>query len=225
MDYHAICVCHAGNSTKPGLSDIESALQKFVASRPSSRPLTSSQASSERNWSSGAAVPLKTSQTTKKCPVELDPVVYNRVSAVCKGFLIRRLLRTERVQAIIKSIRDTEAEAIKLIQDNSDLESEPSATSGDYDLGQLMLRQLRADRNRLHRVMIETSSSERNKLIRHDREMVRARLRNEEEAKRRRTRTPSAATRKTPSSLHKSPRLRPNSRPGLTKTATKNKMF
>lgn len=43
---------------------------------------------------------------------------YDRVTAAAKGYLTRRLLRTEKIQTIIQTIRDTVALLLKLYEEN-----------------------------------------------------------------------------------------------------------
>nr|XP_021335607.1 uncharacterized protein si:ch73-100l22.3 isoform X2 [Danio rerio] len=89
------------------------------------------------------------------------------LAAVVKGFLTRRLLRTERVSHIIRTIKDTQMF----------LQSFQSSVScrNDVMLQERVTLQLRSARLELHQLMFISSSCEQMQMIRQDRELRRER--------------------------------------------------
>ncbi len=88
------------------------------------------------------------------------------VTAAARGFLTRRLLRTLRVQAIIKSLRDTMFMALRL-------HSEPTAAPEDVELHRRLLQQLNRDSAEIHRIFFDLSVVERMGILAADYELRR----------------------------------------------------
>ncbi|XP_051529280.1 uncharacterized protein si:ch73-100l22.3 isoform X2 [Myxocyprinus asiaticus] len=95
------------------------------------------------------------------------------VAAVVKGFLTRRLLHTERVSQLIRTIKDTR-EFLLSFQHQTPVRGEFSSRH-DLMLQERVTLQLRAARYELHDVFFNMSSCERMQLISWDRELTRDR--------------------------------------------------
>ncbi|XP_042341363.1 uncharacterized protein si:ch73-100l22.3 isoform X2 [Plectropomus leopardus] len=93
--------------------------------------------------------------------------------AVAKGFLARRLLRTERVAQLVRTIRDTH-QFLQALQQQSPGRGELCSRQ-DLLLQERVALQLRAARYEIHDVFFSLSAGERMQLIGWDRELVRER--------------------------------------------------
>ncbi|XP_051957627.1 uncharacterized protein si:ch73-100l22.3 isoform X4 [Xyrauchen texanus] len=119
------------------------------------------------------------------------------VAAVVKGFLTRRLLHTERVSQLVRTIKDTR-EFLLSFQHQTPVRGEFSSRH-DLMLQERVTLQLRAARYELHDVFFNTSSCERMQLISWDRELTRDRKLKQHDNKASQSRgksSLSAATRK-----------------------------
>ncbi|KAK9966920.1 hypothetical protein ABG768_004001 [Culter alburnus] len=107
--------------------------------------------------------------TSRQCCLSLVASCRPLLAALARGFLTRRLLRTERVTRLIRTIKDTQTFLLTFQRQTS--------VGGRHDL---MLQdrvtlQLRAARYELHEIFFSTSSCERMQMIRCDRELSRDR--------------------------------------------------
>ncbi|XP_059385968.1 uncharacterized protein si:ch73-100l22.3 isoform X2 [Carassius carassius] len=89
------------------------------------------------------------------------------LAAVMRGFLTRRLLRTDRVSQLITTITDTRMFLLSL--------TEVSCSKHDVLLQERVSLQLRAARDELHQIFFSMSSSDQMKMIRCDRQLSRER--------------------------------------------------
>ncbi|XP_026111797.1 centriolar coiled-coil protein of 110 kDa-like isoform X1 [Carassius auratus] len=96
-------------------------------------------------------------------PVSCRPLL----AAVLRGFLTRRLLRTDRVSQLITTITDTRMFLQSL--------TEVSCSKHDVLLQERVSLQLRAARDELHQIFFSMSSSDQMKMIRCDRQLSRER--------------------------------------------------
>ncbi|XP_048056883.1 centriolar coiled-coil protein of 110 kDa isoform X2 [Megalobrama amblycephala] len=106
---------------------------------------------------------------TSRCCLSLVASCRPLLAALARGFLTRRLLRTERVTRLIRTIKDTQTFLLTFQRQTS--------IGGRHDL---MLQdrvtlQLRAARYELHEIFFSTSSCDRMQMIRCDRELSRDR--------------------------------------------------
>ncbi|KAK7930231.1 hypothetical protein WMY93_006626 [Mugilogobius chulae] len=92
------------------------------------------------------------------------------LSAVAKGFLTRRLLRTERVAQLVRTARDTQ-QFLQAFQKHSPNKGLPSRQ--DLLLQERVTLQLRAARYEIYDIFFSLSTKERMQLISTDRELVR----------------------------------------------------
>ncbi|XP_041838774.1 uncharacterized protein si:ch73-100l22.3 isoform X2 [Melanotaenia boesemani] len=95
------------------------------------------------------------------------------LSAVVKGFLTRRLLRTERVVQLVRTIRDTQ-QFLQALQQQSTIKGE-FCSRQDVFLQERVTLQLRAARYEVYDIFFSLSAGERMRLISWDRELVRER--------------------------------------------------
>ncbi|XP_051957625.1 uncharacterized protein si:ch73-100l22.3 isoform X2 [Xyrauchen texanus] len=126
-----------------------------------------------------------------------SPMCRTLVAAVVKGFLTRRLLHTERVSQLVRTIKDTR-EFLLSFQHQTPVRGEFSSRH-DLMLQERVTLQLRAARYELHDVFFNTSSCERMQLISWDRELTRDRKLKQHDNKASQSRgksSLSAATRK-----------------------------
>ncbi|XP_057217856.1 centriolar coiled-coil protein of 110 kDa isoform X2 [Triplophysa rosa] len=112
--------------------------------------------------------PSRTHHTSRSClslPASCRPLL----AAAVKGFLTRRLLRTERVSQLVRTVQDTQQFLHQ------------TTVRGDFSSRQdLMLQervslQLRAARYEFHNIMFNSSICERMKMIHQDRQVTRER--------------------------------------------------
>ncbi|KAM3916662.1 centriolar coiled-coil protein of 110 kDa [Leptodactylus fuscus] len=120
----------------------------------------------------------------------------NKVSALAKGFLVRRLMQTEKLKNLKQTVKDT-AEFIKTFH----TEVQPSrglVSAQDISLQERVVAQLRAALYEIHDIFFATDATERMNILAHDRELRREKmLRQMEKVKSPRDRvTLSSATQK-----------------------------
>ncbi|TRY62826.1 hypothetical protein TCAL_16556 [Tigriopus californicus] len=96
-------------------------------------------------------------------------VKYCKLSALAKGFLVRRLLKTAKVQAIIESMKDTMNMALELHREAR--AGNRSVTAQDLDLHRRLLQQLNKDYHNLYDVFFNLSTSDKLGIISSDRAM------------------------------------------------------
>jgi hypothetical protein len=94
-----------------------------------------------------------------------------KITAHVKGYLVRRLLKTERVQTIIRTIKDT----LLFILDLHNETIRPSNPT-DLQLKSILLQQLIAGCESLRNIFFEISTPGRMAIIAKDRERIRSRL-------------------------------------------------
>ncbi|XP_010743293.3 uncharacterized protein cp110 [Larimichthys crocea] len=97
------------------------------------------------------------------------------LSAAVKGFLTRRLLKTERVAQLVRTIRDTQQFLQALQQQQSPGRGEFSSSRQDILLQERVSLQLRAARYEVNDIFFILSTGERMQLISWDRELARER--------------------------------------------------
>ncbi|XP_067118585.1 uncharacterized protein [Centruroides vittatus] len=88
---------------------------------------------------------------------------FNRVSAVAKGYLTRRLMKTERVQNIIQTIKDTLICALKFHQETPIKKGK--ITVKDAELHKRLIAQLTAACYELHDIFFKLTPKERMAII------------------------------------------------------------
>ncbi|KRT78687.1 hypothetical protein AMK59_7332, partial [Oryctes borbonicus] len=93
------------------------------------------------------------------------------IGAAVKGYLIRRLMRTDRVQGLIETIRDALICAMQLHSESSD-----SINESDVELHRRLIQQVSAACYEFHDVFFALNISEQMTIIRIDRERQREKL-------------------------------------------------
>ncbi|KAI8437189.1 hypothetical protein MSG28_010516 [Choristoneura fumiferana] len=98
------------------------------------------------------------------CPTPQQVSAASRIVAHAKGYLVRRLMRTERVQATVQTIKDALLCALQLHQDRAGIRG------ADVDLHRRLIQQITAACYTLHDTFITSSPAERCAQIAADRE-------------------------------------------------------
>ncbi|KAI5635191.1 calcium-dependent calmodulin binding domain-containing protein [Phthorimaea operculella] len=96
-------------------------------------------------------------------PTIKELVAATKIVACAKGYLVRRLMRTERVQATVQTIRDALLCALQLHQDREGIRG------ADVDLHRRLIQQITAACYSLHDTFVSSTASERCALIAADR--------------------------------------------------------
>ncbi|XP_041257637.1 centriolar coiled-coil protein of 110 kDa isoform X3 [Onychostruthus taczanowskii] len=94
---------------------------------------------------------------------------FDKITAVAKGFLTRRLLQTEKLKHLKQTVKDT-LEFIKNFQSEAPLKR-GSVSAQDASLHERVMVQLRAALYDIHDIFFTMGASERMNILRHDREV------------------------------------------------------
>ncbi|XP_068062988.1 centriolar coiled-coil protein of 110 kDa [Anomalospiza imberbis] len=94
---------------------------------------------------------------------------FDKITAVAKGFLTRRLLQTEKLKHLKQTVKDT-LEFIKTFQSEAPLKR-GSVSAQDASLHERVMAQLRAALYDIHDIFFTMGASERMNILRHDREV------------------------------------------------------
>ncbi|NXG05683.1 CP110 protein, partial [Sakesphorus luctuosus] len=94
---------------------------------------------------------------------------FDKITAVAKGFLTRRLLQTEKLKHLKQTVKDT-VEFIKNFQSEAPLKR-GSVSAQDASLHERVMAQLRAALYDIHDIFFTMDASERMNILRHDREV------------------------------------------------------
>ncbi|NXQ17124.1 CP110 protein, partial [Peucedramus taeniatus] len=94
---------------------------------------------------------------------------FDKITAVARGFLTRRLLQTEKLKQLKQTVKDT-LEFIKNFQSEAPLKR-GSVSAQDASLHERVLAQLRAALYEIHDIFFTMDPSERMNILRHDREV------------------------------------------------------
>ncbi|NXL50857.1 CP110 protein, partial [Podilymbus podiceps] len=94
---------------------------------------------------------------------------FDKITAVAKGFLTRRLLQTEKLKHLKQTVKDT-MEFIKNFQSEAPLKR-GSVSAQDASLHERVMAQLRAALYDIHDIFFTMEASERMSILRHDREV------------------------------------------------------
>ncbi|NXD05566.1 CP110 protein, partial [Certhia familiaris] len=94
---------------------------------------------------------------------------FDKITAVAKGFLTRRLLQTEKLKHLKQTIKDT-LEFITNFQSEAP-SKRGSVSAQDASLHERVLAQLRAALYDIHDIFFKMEASERMNILRHDREV------------------------------------------------------
>uniref|UniRef100_A0A8C3PSE5 Centriolar coiled-coil protein 110 n=1 Tax=Calidris pygmaea TaxID=425635 RepID=A0A8C3PSE5_9CHAR len=94
---------------------------------------------------------------------------FDKITAVAKGFLTRRLLQTEKLKHLKQTVKDT-MEFIKNFQSEAPLKR-GSVSAQDASLHERVMAQLRAALYDIHDIFFTIEASERMNILRHDREV------------------------------------------------------
>ncbi|KFP78458.1 Centriolar coiled-coil protein of 110 kDa [Acanthisitta chloris] len=94
---------------------------------------------------------------------------FDKITAVAKGFLTRRLLQTEKLKHLKQTVKDT-LEFIKNFQSEAPLER-GRVSAQDASLHERVMAQLRAALYDIHDIFFNMEASERMNILRHDREV------------------------------------------------------
>ncbi|NXG17671.1 CP110 protein, partial [Grallaria varia] len=94
---------------------------------------------------------------------------FDKITAVGKGFLTRRLLQTEKLKHLKQTVKDT-VEFIKNFQSEAPLKR-GSVSAQDASLHERVMAQLRAALYDIHDIFFTMDASERMNILRHDREV------------------------------------------------------
>ncbi|NXI19490.1 CP110 protein, partial [Irena cyanogastra] len=122
---------------------------------------------------------------------------FDKITAVAKGFLTRRLLQTEKLKHLKQTVKDT-LEFIRIFQSEAPLKR-GNVSAQDASLHERVMAQLRAALYDIHDIFFTMDASERMNILRHDREVRKEKmLRQMDKVKTPRERvTLSTATQKT----------------------------
>ncbi|XP_048026845.1 centriolar coiled-coil protein of 110 kDa isoform X2 [Megalobrama amblycephala] len=135
-----------------------------------------------------------TSHTQDVCVEQMKPVC--RLTAAARGFLTRRLLQTDKITHLRKTVQDSRA-FIRSFQTDSQ-QKRASVSHQDLTLQQRVTAQLRAALHDVHQIFFVWPLRDRLRLLQQDREIRRERtLREMEKDSPGNTRTLSSATQKT----------------------------
>ncbi|XP_014661509.1 PREDICTED: uncharacterized protein LOC106804722 isoform X2 [Priapulus caudatus] len=120
-----------------------------------------------------------TSPTLQKTDLLPDKEIFPsskfcRISALVKGYLTRRLLSTDRVKSIIKTIKDTVEFTVNFASDTTT--QPPHAALQDLEFQQRLLSQLEAALFDLHDIFHTISTKEKMAIIARDRQLLREKL-------------------------------------------------
>ncbi|KAM6320228.1 centriolar coiled-coil protein of 110 kDa isoform 2-T2 [Podargus strigoides] len=96
-------------------------------------------------------------------------VKFDKVTAVAKGFLTRRLLQTEKLKHLKQTVKDT-MEFIRNFQSEAPLKR-GSVSAQDASLHERVMAQLRAALYNIHNIFFTMEASERMNILHHDREV------------------------------------------------------
>ncbi|NXQ01865.1 CP110 protein, partial [Vidua macroura] len=94
---------------------------------------------------------------------------FDKITAVAKGFLTRRLLQTEKLKHLKQTVKDT-LEFIKNFQSEAPLKR-GNVSAQDASLHERVMAQLRAALYDIHDIFFTMDASERMNILRHDREV------------------------------------------------------
>ncbi|XP_072337983.1 centriolar coiled-coil protein of 110 kDa-like isoform X2 [Scyliorhinus torazame] len=94
---------------------------------------------------------------------------FNKVSAVAKGFLTRRLMKTEKLKQLQQTVKDT-LEFINNLQTEAPLKR-GAVSSQDVSLHERVIAQLRAALYEIHDIFFVLDPDERMQILCHDREI------------------------------------------------------
>ncbi|NWW73629.1 CP110 protein, partial [Climacteris rufus] len=94
---------------------------------------------------------------------------FDKITAVAKGFLTRRLLQTEKLKHLKQTVKDT-LEFIKNFQSEAPLKR-GNVSAQDANLHERVMAQLRAALYDIHDIFFTMEPSERMNILRHDREV------------------------------------------------------
>ncbi|NXD83172.1 CP110 protein, partial [Halcyon senegalensis] len=94
---------------------------------------------------------------------------FDKITAVAKGFLTRRLLQTEKLKHLKQTVKDT-MEFIKNFQSEAPLKR-GNVSAQDASLHERVMAQLRAALYDIHDIFFTMGASERMNILRHDREV------------------------------------------------------
>ncbi|KAK9966015.1 hypothetical protein ABG768_005068 [Culter alburnus] len=134
------------------------------------------------------------SHTQDVCVEQMKPLC--RLTAAARGFLTRRLLQTEKITHLRKTVQDSRA-FIRSFQTDSQ-QKRASVSHQDLTLQQRVTAQLRAALHDVHQIFFVWPLRDRLRLLQQDREIRRERtLREMEKESPGNTRTLSSATQKT----------------------------
>ncbi|XP_076323162.1 centriolar coiled coil protein 110kDa isoform X2 [Tachypleus tridentatus] len=114
------------------------------------------------------------SSVIKIPPEALDPAMklkFDRLTAAAKGFLTRLLMKSDRVQGVIQTIKDTLECALKFHQETPIKKG--YVTLQDAELHKRLLTQLTAACYELHRIFFELSTKEKMAIIAQSRKLPR----------------------------------------------------
>ncbi|NXK56290.1 CP110 protein, partial [Chauna torquata] len=94
---------------------------------------------------------------------------FDKITAVAKGFLTRRLLQTEKLKHLKQTVKDT-VEFIRNFQSEAPLKR-GNVSAQDASLHERVMAQLRAALYDIHDIFFTMEASERMNILRHDREV------------------------------------------------------
>ncbi|XP_075420687.1 centriolar coiled-coil protein of 110 kDa isoform X2 [Tenrec ecaudatus] len=99
---------------------------------------------------------------------------FNKISAVAKGFLTRRLMQTERLKQLRQTVKDT-MEFMRSFQSEAPLKR-GAVSAQDASLQERVLAQLRAALYGIHDIFFVMDSTERMSILQHDREVQKEKM-------------------------------------------------
>ncbi|XP_006876015.1 PREDICTED: centriolar coiled-coil protein of 110 kDa isoform X2 [Chrysochloris asiatica] len=99
---------------------------------------------------------------------------FNKISAVAKGFLTRRLLQTEKLKQLRQTVKDT-MEFMKSFQSEAPLKR-GVVSAQDVSLQERVLAQLRAALYGIHDIFFVMDAAERMSILHHDREVQKEKM-------------------------------------------------
>uniref|UniRef100_A0A0P6J3Z8 Centriolar coiled-coil protein of 110 kDa isoform 2 n=2 Tax=Heterocephalus glaber TaxID=10181 RepID=A0A0P6J3Z8_HETGA len=118
------------------------------------------------------SVPRPFGRGQPRCTQVFDPEVqvkFNKITAVAKGFLIRRLMQTDKLKQLRQTVKDT-MEFIRSFQSEAPLKR-GIVSAQDASLQERVLAQLRAALYGIHDIFFVMDAAERMSILQHDREV------------------------------------------------------
>ncbi|XP_017145358.1 uncharacterized protein LOC108157696 isoform X1 [Drosophila miranda] len=157
--------------TPPGSGNGAATRTHSTARRLPSRALPQGQ-----QQGSASTARKTTSTPTRGRNEEEETAAASRITAGVRGYLVRRLFRTEQVQRVVQTIRDTLIFVLNLHLETYGTSLDEEEEPGNIRLKARLLQQLCSASRTLHLIFFQTSVKERMEIISRDRKRIRTKL-------------------------------------------------